>query len=124
MACSCRRTSHNGKIDGFWRVETVEYLDQTTPDPDPAEHDMFIMVNLELFQLGMPTPVLTGIMSYHKGDDKVAVDFAQPMSEARRNEIFALYGIPSTQTVFEIEKLDSKRLVLNSGIARITCRRF
>lgn len=125
---SCRRTTNNGKIDGFWKITEIYYTaDGKTVHPERR----MIAVQLELMQLQNAgyTATLTGVIHYHKGDPTIGVDFRYNPSDDQ----LAQYGFApepgSTEgqgqyCVLHIEKLDRKHLVLRSPIAVITCRRY
>ena len=125
---SCRRTTDNGKIDGQWQIREIYHIaDGTTVNPETR----MICVQLELMQLGNPSwsPTLTGVIDYHKGDSQIGVDFRYNPSD----DLLALFGFSPTEApagatgkycLLQIEKLDSKHLVLRSPIAVITCRKY
>lgn len=119
MSGSCRRASDNGKIDGYWKIQEIYYIsDGVTVEPDGK----FIAIQLELLQLQDPdpSPKLTAVLSYAKGSDQFSVDFRNNPSE----EQLAAFGFSGTQSVMHIDKVDGKRMVLTSPIARITCRKW
>lgn len=120
---SCRRTSDNGKIDGYWQIREIHYNDGQISNPNR----LFICVNLELMQLNNPDPSdkLTGVISYHRGDDKIGVDFRYgPTAEQLALYGFAPIATNPNECILDINRLDSKYLVLTSPIAVITCKRF
>lgn len=123
---ACRRASHNGKIDGFWKITEIQYADQLPVADSGLEgtsvvpEDLFICVNLELLQLGNPGTQFTGVMSYSKGDDRLGVDFKDAVSP----EKLLIYGFPPSPSVLDIVSLSDKRLVLRSDVATVSCRRF
>ncbi len=116
----CRRASHNGKLDGLWRVDTIEYVqpDGTTTVTNPT--DLFYGVNLELFQIDTPGPTYTGEISYDKGGSTLGVRFT---GNPGSTELLS-YGVPSNPVMFDIVKLDSKHLVLKTNTTVVTCRRY
>ena len=116
---SCRRASDNGKIDGYWKIYDIYYTaDGTTSNPE----DEFISIQLELLQLQnpLPSPQLTGVLSYKKGDDTLGVDFRNNPSD----EILYDFGFIGPQCVLHIDRVDGSNLVLSSPIARITCKKY
>ena len=115
--CGCRRASDNGKLDGFWRIDNIHYTD-TEEDISPT--GLFIAVNLELIQLDNPGPNITGVLTYKKGDDRIAVDFpTNPSATSLRT-----YGFSGNPALLDIEKVSAKRLVLRSGKAVIKCTKY
>lgn len=120
----CRRVSHNGKIDGYWQIREIYY---TATGEIQNPKNKFICINLELMQLNYPnpSPELTGVLAYHKGDDAIGVDFRYGPSA----ELLAQFGFAPTPDnpnfcTLDIKRVDSKNLVLESPIATITCKKF
>lgn len=121
-AGSCRRASHNGLIDGMWRIDEIT-VTATGENVDPL--DKFICVNLELMQLGHPTPEITGILHYHKGDERFSVEFPYRPSDDKMAGYGFAYNSPDTDVVtLDVELLNHKHMVLRSPIATITCTRY
>lgn len=119
---SCRRMSHNGLIDGLWRIDEITLTDN---DESVVATDKFICVNLELMQLGNPEPEVTGILHYHKGDDRFSVEFPYKPSDEKMAEYgFAYDSADSDVVTLEVEVLTHKRMVLRSPAAVITCTRY
>ena len=115
---SCRRMSDNSKIDGYWKIKEIQYDDGSVVNPTQK----FIAIQLELLQLQDPlcTSALTAVISYHKGDDEIGVDFRYNPSD----ELLAQYGFKGAQSVLHIDHLSGSRLVLRSSIATIHCQKF
>lgn len=116
---SCRRASDNGKIDGHWQIREIYYIETGTSE---YPVDKFISVQLELMQLQNPVQSgdLTGVITYHKGDPEISVDFRNNPTAER----LASFGFQGNPSVLHIDRLDSKHLVLSSPIAVITCKKF
>lgn len=117
--CSCRRASDNGKIDGYWKIQEIYYIaDGTVVNPT----NEFISIQLELLQLQAPShnPKMTAVLSYDKEDDNFSVDFRNNPTD----EELAKFGFAGRQSTLHIESVDSKRMVLTSAIARISCRKW
>lgn len=116
-AMSCRRTSHNGDIDGFWRIDRIQY---SASGETVCPEDLFIAVNLELLQLDNPQVEHTGVISWHKGDSRLGVEFPYNPSD----EALYKYGFPPNPCTLDVKVLDSRRLVLASPTAVISCTRY
>lgn len=125
---SCRRASDHGKLDGFWQIQSIEYSDGS---PTVYPQTRMIAIQLELLQLDntMPSPALTGVLDYHKGDSQIGVDFRYGPTD----EQLAFYGFApdpalsqgnSKYCVLQIEHLSNKKLILRSPIALVTCRKY
>ncbi|MDE7402008.1 MAG: lipocalin-like domain-containing protein [Muribaculaceae bacterium] len=137
---SCRRWSHNGDIDGYWQIQTIEYFDPASDHKTVTEvvdfnHDRddegnlltreYIAVGLELLQCYYgdkmhPTPAANGLINYNKKQNILIVDFRGTSSEATRRK-FGIFGDPAT---LKIRKVDSHKLVFESSGAIVTCNRF
>lgn len=124
VAGGCRRTSHNGLIDGHWQVLTME--DVNTGEVIDCK-DRYVAVNLELIQLfkGDPATALysTGYIYYTKGEDKFTVDFPE-MGNNTKPERLIEFGITSNPQTLTIVKLDHKTFTYRSDAYIVTCRRY
>lgn len=116
-AGSCRRASDNGKIDGFWRIDEINYK---ASGETVCPSGLFIAVNLELLQLDDPAVKHTGIISYHKGDSRLGVEFPYNPS---KEELYR-FGFPENPCVLDITVLTDRRLVLSSSVGVISCTRY
>lgn len=124
-ATGCRRTSHNGKIDGFWQLRSLEYT-QTGQVVDKSESDLYFCINLELMQLRYGKEVATGVMDYDKSAHRLGVDFRAfgLLEEHNQTDYLAAFGVMENPVVFEVVKAGSHTLVLKTPETIITCRRF
>lgn len=114
---ACRRATHNGKIDGNWRITEIHNNitgSSTTPE------NLFMAVQLELVQFRGRPGILTGHLLYSKGDAKMGIEFPDNPSSAA----LEAYGLFENPVTFDIIQLDSKSLVLKSDLSTITARRF
>lgn len=122
MAVGCRRVSHNGKLDGNWRVETVELFKESgMVKQDSLFHpeDRYIAFQLELVQI---RPNLhTGIITYDDKSGQLSMEF--PKEPSSLPKVFLDYGICENPVTFTVEA-DSKHLVLKNASAVVTCRRW
>ncbi len=120
---SCNKVSHNGKIDGFWQIMTIE--DVATGEIASPQSREYIAINLHVIQLTGATRI-TGNMSYDKKAGTLACDF-QDFSglkvEAQAGAL-AKYGIMVNPVTMNVVKVDGKSLVLRTDQTLITCRRF
>lgn len=117
---SCRRTSDNGKIDGLWRIDTIEYFEPGQTPSTIHPEGFLIAVQLELLQLDNQNPVATAIISYSKGDKSIGLDFPYNPDP----ELLRKFGIMENPCVLQIETLNSRHLVLASSSSRVRCTRF
>lgn len=116
---SCRKASHNGKLDAQWQIMRIENnTDGTSAVPGQRE---YICINLHVVNL-FPANI-AGNMNYDKDAATVTMDFPYNRDEAGMSAL-APYGILSNPVVFRITELNGKRLVLTSDASTVVCRRF
>jgi len=114
---SCRKVSHNGRLDGQWQVMTVENLvSSETVSPYPKIYYCF---NLHVAQL-TGTGGATGNLHYDKDDAEITIDFPYVKDLSG----LANFGIHSNPVTMHIDRLNGKTLVLRTPESIITCRRF
>ena len=113
----CRRSDSNGKIDGFWRVASIE----TRADGDVREvGNLFIGIQLELFQLRGNG--VTGVMNYDKKDGWLVVDFKDP-NPAPMN-VLRSYGIYENPETFQVDFTRHNEMLLTTDETIIKCHRY
>ena len=123
-AMGCRRTSHNGKLDGQWHITEIQYT-QTGQSVIPERE--YICINLELMEL-FKSPasgeevrqLAVGEISYDKHQKTLGVKFRQGTSA----DDLQLFGITTNPVTFRIEHLSGSSLVLATPETTITAKRF
>lgn len=125
LGSSCRRWSHHGDLDGFWQIQEITYTQdgvkvkagQTVTMPE-----RYISINLELMQLQYngSSIVATGVINYDRKGGVLTVDWPYNPKPSLLQD----FGIFENPVRFDVEKVDSKRLVLRSPGAIVTCRRW
>ena len=114
---SCRKVSHNGKLDGQWQVVTIE--NPSTGESVAPYPKLYYCFNLHVVQLtGVGSAA--GNLRYDKGEGNITLDFPY----ASNTEGLSNFGINSNPITFHIEHLSGKKLVLRSPESIVTCRRF
>lgn len=124
---SCRRASHNGKIDGNWLVTSIELKADGNEIPKDTviypQTNMLIAIQLELFQM---TPnignVSPGIIDYDKSGHKLVVDFPNVTSQKEMDGL-KRFGIYSNPESFDVT-VDNRSLILTTDVSVISCKRF
>lgn len=123
VGTGCRRMSHNGDLDGNWRLKAIT-VTSTGEVIDPGEK-CFMAINLELMQLrapGLPgtqAAIVTGVMDYDEDAGRLTVEFRKN-AEKRYLERFGIYSNPVTFKV----SVNRKKLVLTSPESVLELRRF
>ncbi|MDE5806768.1 MAG: lipocalin-like domain-containing protein [Muribaculaceae bacterium] len=117
---SCRKVSHNGKLDGQWQIMTIEET-ATGSVSEPSQRE-YICINLHVIQLTGPSR-LTGNMTYDKKGETLSCDFPYVKAD-EVDRLLGQYGIYANPVTLDVVKVDGKSLVLRSDRSLITCRRF
>ncbi len=119
----CRRATNNGKIDGNWRIETMEDV-ATGEVSHPV--NFFLAIQLEMAQFREESaaggPQLNALISYTKGADEIGMEF--PEGAGNYNSYLETFRMPSRNVTFRILKLDCSKLVLESPTTIYRCSRF
>lgn len=124
---SCRRVSHNGEIDGHWRIEWMENK-ATGEVTRPVNY--FICIQLEMAQfreenlLNGSGSLINALISYRKGDDHIGMSFPTQPGNGNKDEWLAQFGIPGHEVDFKILKLNCKTLDLENSATIYHCTRF
>ncbi|MBD5330177.1 MAG: lipocalin family protein [Bacteroides sp.] len=116
----CRKVSHNGKIDGFWQITTIE--DTSTGSVSEPSTREYISINLHIMQLTGASR-LTANMTYDKSGAKITCDFPYVKQEDV-DRVMGVYGFFSNPVSMDVVKVDGKQLILRTDRTLITCRRF
>lgn len=125
IGAGCRRTSHNGDIDGFWRVVSVEQIANGTTIPKDTviyPTNLFYCINLELMQLQPLSAEFTGVMNFSERNRKLTVEFPKRPEGATGWEM-QRFGIWTNPVTFEVNAGKS-HLVLRTPESVIKCDRF
>lgn len=125
-AISCRRTSHNGAIDGQWKLVSVEeFANDSTILRDTVIYPEreYIDIQLEIMQLrGENHPLYTGVITYDKGNDILTVDFRSPKQITPL--VKHLFGVWRNPVTYKVENPDRKTMILRTPECVLTCHRF
>lgn len=123
---SCRKMSHNGKLDGFWQVQTVE--NTATGEVSSPYPKHYYCLNLHVVNLKVTdiTATISGNMQYDKDASTVYMDFRSfpYVTEEENESALEEFGVYEKQVTFEIVKLDGKEMVLKSPQSVVRLRRF
>ena len=114
-ATSCRKGGINGDLDGQWRVITIEnYVNGDITEPQ----NVFYCFYLHTVNLTAPSVVAAGKMTYSGNSLSLECPYNND------NISLSRWGIFTSETIFKIERLNSSHLIIESGWARITMRKF
>ena len=123
-------TSKNGKLDGFWHLETVDTL-ATGGRLSMAHRHYFWAVQMRLLQLSAHDEAQgLFLMRFEKTPTTLRVHNAyrndRPNDDPQITDInlLAPFGVNKFDETFQIEQLKTSRMVLRSETLRLTFRRF
>lgn len=114
LGSACSKLPINGKLDGQWQVQQIEYRSGETETPKQTYYN-FSLHTVNLMQVG--GSFAAGNMQY-SGD---SLWISMPVSSL---EGLRLFGLNRQDTRFGVEKLTSSQLVLQSDYARLSFRKF
>ncbi len=113
----CRKTPINGDLDGQWQIMKIDYKDSIDVVPGQLYY-CFFLHTVNLTRVGGGT--IGGNMDYNEGAKTIRLQF--PYN--KDGESLKPWGMKDWETMFKVEELTGKRLVLESDIALIELRKF
>ena len=132
LMLSCESYLIHGNLDGFWQVTSIE--NKLTGENTRCNGDTYYSFQRELVLLSYVSPTLPqGLMKEnyiayftHENDSITMSDFRlyldKDATQATLPEL-AKFGLYETYNRFQVEKLDSRSLILNSEKSRIVLRK-
>lgn len=111
---ACSKLPINGKLDGRWQIMQIEYKDGREEHPERAYYSVSLHT-INVMQVNGQGQ--TGNMEYT--NDSLFV--TMPVSTVDELRVF---GMNDTEQRFAVKELTASRLVLESGYARISFRKF
>lgn len=131
---SCESHLINGDLDGFWQVQTIEYID--TEEVISGNNELFYAFQRHIVQLTRHTEThVMGQMGprYHAEfswqDDSITFgEFREYDLYGCKNkvqpDILKKFGIFQECSTFHVENLNQTSLILTSEEARIKLRKY
>lgn len=130
LSASCElETSDNGKLDGYWHLETVDTI-ATGGHNDVSSRHIFWAVQGKILQLYNTDTTTTYVFRFEHTGGKLS------LSDARRDyreqndpvvtdvSVLAPFGVNSLEESFTVEQLTGSRLTLVSEALRLKFRKF
>lgn len=133
LLLSCESYLINGDLDGFWQARSIE--NKHTGEITNCNGDIYYSFQQELVLVSYMSPTIpTGQMKEnyiayftHENDSITMSDFRlyldKDATQATLPEL-AKFGLYETYNRFQVEKLDSRSLILNSEKSRIVFRKY
>lgn len=127
----CRRATHNGWIDGNWRIKSVEQIaDGVFYDKDTVIYpeSSFIAIQLELAQIrtgsepGVKGRGATAVMLHDRKNDKITLEYRLNDKDVNPKWMIER-GFCSNPETYDVHA-NSKRLTLRSANVVINCERW
>ena len=127
---SCElETSDNGDLDGFWHLEGIDSL-ATSVHQNVSEQKLFWAFQMDLLQLRGSEQEFY-LRFNHEGN---CLDLFNPHLRDREKDdpvltdkdmyLILPYGINATEERFQVLKLNSREMVLQNAILKLSFRRF
>ena len=128
-SCELER-SVNGDLDGFWHLTAVDTL-ATGGHGDLSEAKVFWAFQVRLVRLRRTdTDFLdNGVVAHftYKGNELLFSapswhhrEQGDPLIKEEEKELLALYGVSKLEQCFKVIQLNSKRMILQTDVLRLT----
>lgn len=130
MVTACDKLPINGKLDGMWQLEEIEYSngDHIVPEATYYSFQLHLMKLTQVHEeslYGSKSDRYLGRFT-HTNDSLIVYDFRiyYQEEESATPEQLIPFGITGTSEHFEVEKLNRKKMILKSRHARLLFRKF
>lgn len=111
---SCGKMYQYRDLDGLWQARRIEYADGTVEEP----RDLFYSFQLHIIQVKRQGKgEAYGRFEYLGDSIHVHLDGMTPRS-------VGIFAMNDTVQHFQVEKNDDSRLILKSGYARLSFRKY
>ncbi len=126
LISSCGKLPMNGQLDGMWQLMSI--ASATGEEIDTKKQQLYYNVQLELLALQRGGSVEYLGRFVHTSDSLIVSDFRVHISGDNSTQAvpgdLAPWGIEGISARFGIEKLDGDKMVLRSGKALLSFRKF
>lgn len=120
---SCADVFHNGKLDGFWRLDNIEFVCGEDFDGNWCAGKEYGNV---FWGFARNVVELNGASLWGKtcfSGDSICIDFSMnPISET--DAVLRRYGLRKNVSEFEVECLDGRKMVISDGCDRLSFSRW
>lgn len=126
LISSCGKLPMNGQLDGMWQLMSIAPVGGE--EIDTKKQQLYYNVQLELLALQRGGSVEYLGRFVQSSDSLIVYDFRVHISGDNSTQAvpgdLAPWGIQGTSERFGIEKLDGDKMVLRSGEALLSFRKF
>ena len=133
MLTGCKlENSSNGKLDGYWKLTSIE--DTAVPENsiDLRNASIFwcVQKNLIVVRDNEETSVHEYVFRFHQTDDELRLSDAQLYDKKIGNttvediSVLSKYGIYNQPETFHIDRLKSGKMILSTSDHRLTFEKF
>ena len=125
MFVACDKVYINGKLDGMWQLQRVERAGEIhTPENIYYSFQRHLTFVSKHYDEELPLRLLGNLR--YSGDTVVMSGFRKFLEEhiVATPQTLSGFYLYSDSTVFVIETLNDERLIMNSGDARYTLRKW
>ena len=132
LLAGCKlETSHNGVLDGYWKLCSVDSLTIGTTS-DLSDESLFWMVEKDLLMVrdNNDSSNQGYVMRFHQTDSTLFLSNAQLYNKFTGNELLEdftplhRFGISTQPELFEINHLSSRHMSLSTESLRLNFKKF
>lgn len=124
-------TSHNGDLDGYWKLSSVDTL-TTGGTANLTDESLFWMVEKDLLMVRDNNDESNQgyVMRFHQTDSTLLLSNAQLYNKATGNELLEdftplhRFGISTQPELYDIDYLTSRRMTLSTRQLRLNFKKF
>lgn len=122
-------TSHNGKLDGYWKLATIDTL-ATGGQKDLHNQSLFMAVQGKIMMLNNIDNSSGYIFQFNHADGHLKIFDARVNDRGNGDPLLTSpdglkpFGFSGLEEDFTVEKLTSGKLVLNDGTLRLHFVKF
>lgn len=122
-------TSHNGKLDGYWKLATIDTL-ATGGQKDLHNQSLFMAVQGKIMMLNNIDNDSGYIFQFNHADGHLKIFDARVNDRGNGDPLLTSpdglkpFGFSGLEEDFTVEKLTSGKLVLNDGTLRLHFVKF
>lgn len=131
ILCSCElETSSNGKLDGYWHIETIETIADGTSNDLSRQPFFWAFQGSLLVMHDRDGQHGEFVMHFTYANNRLSISDVM-LSDRENGDIpqtdptaISVYGVSRLDDVFTIERLDSRKMILASATHRLYFRRL
>lgn len=120
---ACDKQPINGKLDGMWKLTTIEYNDGSIEE----SNGIYYRIQLHTVMIDDRRGSAGNFIADFSSEDGVTISRLRKTNDVDTvpdEETLKPLGLNSSDTHFTVEKLTGKHMILKSNYARLTFLKF